>query len=79
MPPFEPREVLLADGGSARIRAAMPEDEERILAFHQALSLDTIHFRYFSSVAKLPRRLLDRFTRVDFARDMVLVAELGER
>jgi len=57
----------------------MPEDEERVLAFHQALSLDTIHFRYFSSVAKLPRRLLDRFTRVDFARDMVLVAELGER
>ena len=77
--PFEPREVVLADGGSAQIRPAMPQDEERLLAFHQALSLDTIHFRYFSAVAKLPRRLLDRFTRVDFARDMVLIAELGEQ
>jgi GNAT superfamily N-acetyltransferase len=74
----EPREVLLLDGSSVRLRAARPDDAERLTAFHRALSEETIHFRYFSAMAKLPPLMLRRFTRVDFARDMVLLAEIGE-
>ena len=77
--PFAARDVVLADGGSARVRTARPDDAERLVAFHRGLSLETIHFRYFSALAKLPQRILDRFTRVNFDRDMVLVAELGDR
>jgi GNAT superfamily N-acetyltransferase len=71
--------VLLADGGSVCVRAVTPLDARRIEAFHRALSLETVHFRYFSGLVRLPPALLERFTHVDFARDMVLVAELGER
>ena len=72
-------EVVLADGGSALLRAVNPDDAPRIAAFHNALSLETVHFRYFSALCKLPPLILRRFTQVDFARDMVLVAELGDR
>jgi len=71
--------VLLADGGSACVRAVTPRDAARVAAFHRALSLETVHFRYFSGLVRLPPAILERFTRVDFARDMVLVAEVGER
>ncbi|MFI5315618.1 MAG: GNAT family N-acetyltransferase [Myxococcota bacterium] len=56
-----------------------PDDAERIAEFHRALSLETVHFRYFSGLARLPPPLLARFTHVDFARDMGLVAELHGR
>jgi RimJ/RimL family protein N-acetyltransferase len=75
----EPSDVLLADGGSARLRAIRPEDAQPLAAFHRALSDETRHFRYFSGLGELPPLILRRFTQVDFARDMVLVAELGER
>jgi GNAT superfamily N-acetyltransferase len=71
--------VLLADGGSVCVRPVTPGDAPRIEAFHRALSLETVHFRYFSGLARLPPAIVRRFTVVDFARDMVLVAELGER
>ncbi|HTO51902.1 MAG TPA: GNAT family N-acetyltransferase [Myxococcota bacterium] len=75
----EAREILLADGGSARIRGVTPEDAPRLEVFHRSLSEETIHYRYFSAVARLPPFLLRRFTQVDFARDMVLVAEVADR
>ena len=77
--PPEPVEVLLADGGSAELRAITPADASALTAFHHALSAETIHFRYFSALTELPPLILRRFTQVDFARDMVLVAELGTK
>jgi RimJ/RimL family protein N-acetyltransferase len=72
-------DVLLADGGSAHLRAIRPEDARPLVEFHRALSEETIHFRYFSGLTELPPLIVRRFTEVDFARDMVLVAELGQR
>jgi GNAT superfamily N-acetyltransferase len=77
--PPEAVEVVLADGGSALVRAVRPDDAPRLAAFHRALSLETIHFRYFSGLCELPPLILRRFTEVDFGRDMVLLAEVGER
>jgi len=77
--PPEPVEVLLADGGSAELRAITPADAPALVAFHHGLSAQTIHFRYFSALVELPKLLLHRFTQVDFARDMVLVAEVGAK
>jgi len=71
------RDVLLADGGSARVRPVRADDAERIAAFHRALSLETIHFRYFSGLAVLPPLILKRFSQPDPARNRVLVAEIG--
>ena len=72
-------DVLLADGSSVRIRPTTPGDRAALEAFHAGLSLETIHFRYFSGLSKLPPLLLRRFTEVDFKRDMVLLAERAGR
>jgi GNAT superfamily N-acetyltransferase len=56
-----------------------PEDAPRIADFHRALSLETVHFRYFSGLSRLPPPMLARLTHADFERDVVLLAELGER
>ena len=71
--------MLLADGGSARLRAVRADDAPRIAAFHRALSLETIHFRYFSGLAILPPLILKRFSQPDPAREFVIVAEVGEQ
>ena len=64
-------DVLLADGGSASVRPVRPDDAPRIAAFHRALSLETIHFRYFSGLAILPPLILKRFSQPDPAREAV--------
>ena len=48
-------EVLLADGDSALVRPVRADDGPRVEAFHRALSLETVHFRYFSGLAVLPK------------------------
>lgn len=71
-------DVLLADGGSARIRPVRADDAPRIAEFHRALSLETVEFRYFTGLRVLPPLLLKRFSQPDPARDLVLVAEIGD-
>jgi GNAT superfamily N-acetyltransferase len=71
-------DVLLADGGSARIRPVRADDAPRIAAFHRALSLETVEFRYFTGLRTLPPLLLKRFSQPDPERDLVLVAEIGD-
>lgn len=61
------------------MRAVTPADARRIEEFHRELSLETVHWRYFSGLRHLPPKLLERFTLIDFARDMALLAEVGER
>ena len=76
-PPQGGSDVLLSDGGSAHLRPVRAEDEARIAAFHRALSLDTIRFRYFSGLAVLPKLILRRFSHPDPERECVLVAEVS--
>ncbi|MEX2207712.1 MAG: GNAT family N-acetyltransferase [Myxococcota bacterium] len=71
-------DVLLADGGSAHIRPVRPDEAPRIEAFHRALSDETIHFRYFSGLAVLPKLILRRFTHPDPERECVLIAEVAD-
>ncbi|MGH9889305.1 MAG: GNAT family N-acetyltransferase, partial [bacterium] len=71
-------EVLLTDGGSASLRPVRADDAPRIAAFHRALSLETIHFRYFSGLTILPPLILKRFSQPDPARELVIVAEVNE-
>ncbi len=72
------RDVLLADGGSARIRPVREDDAPRIASFHRALSLETVNFRYFTGLRVLPPLILKRFSQPDPERDLVLVAEIGD-
>ncbi len=70
--------VVLVDGGTVFVRPIMPEDAERLVAFHQRLSAQTLHYRFFSPRPRLSARDVERFTVVDHDDRVALVAMLGD-
>jgi acetyltransferase len=68
----------LGDGTAVILRPIRPEDEPLMIAFHQALSEESVYLRYFHTL-KLNRRVAhERLTRIcfiDYDREMALVAE----
>src|ERR1700741_2032261 len=66
------------DGTTVSIRPIRPADRERERAFVQRVSPEPPYFRFMSSVRELDEASLDRFTRIDYARDMALVALVDE-
>jgi acetyltransferase len=65
------------DGTSLTVRPIRPEDEPLMVKFHETLSEETVHFRYFGA-AKLEKRIAhERLTRIcfnDYDREIALVA-----
>jgi acetyltransferase len=68
----------LKDGTSVTIRPIRPEDENKMVAFHQTLSEQSVYMRY-AGVLRLSQRIMhDRLSRIcfiDYDREMALVAE----
>lgn len=71
-------DVVLADGGTVHVRPVLPEDAERLVAFHGRLSRQSIYYRFFSPRPRLSDKEVQRFTTVDFDERMGLVALLGD-
>ena len=69
---------VLKDGGSIHIRAIRPDDRERLLDHFHRLSARSVYFRFFGAKRRLTDAELDGFTRLDFARNVGLVATLLE-
>ncbi|HSK92920.1 MAG TPA: bifunctional acetate--CoA ligase family protein/GNAT family N-acetyltransferase [Candidatus Angelobacter sp.] len=66
------------DGVPLTIRPIRPEDEPSMVRFHEGLSPETVHARYFSYLRLSDRTAHDRLARVcfiDYDRVMALVAE----
>jgi acetyltransferase len=74
--------LRLRDGGEALIRPIRPEDERRIVDFHNDLSERSVYLRYLQFL-KLEERIgHDRLARVcfnDYARELALVVEREDR
>jgi acetate---CoA ligase (ADP-forming) len=70
-------DVVLADGGTARIRPCRPDDEPALLALYERLSDESIYLRFFSPVPRPTAVQLERITSIDYVDRMVLVAVLG--
>jgi acetyltransferase len=79
--PYPTRYVIpwsLADGTAITLRPIRPEDEPLLIAFHQALSEESVYLRYFHAKKLSQRVAHERLMRncfVDYDREMVLVAE----
>ncbi|MGN6693337.1 MAG: bifunctional acetate--CoA ligase family protein/GNAT family N-acetyltransferase [Aquihabitans sp.] len=71
-------EVVLSDGGTMALRPIRPDDAERIVAFHERQSPESIYFRFFSPRPRLSERDLERFTRVDYIDRMAFVGLIGD-
>ena len=69
-------DVVLSDGGTAHIRPIRPDDVEQLRALHSRLSPQSIYFRFFNPIPKLPEQQLHHLAEVDYRDRFALVAEL---
>jgi len=67
---------VLRDGGSIYIRAIRADDKERLLDHFRHMSQDSIYHRFFGLKHSLTDQELVRFTEIDFASHVALVATL---
>ena len=77
-PPPVRHEWITSDGSSLTIRAITPEDREIEQAFVRNLSANSKYLRFFSAIKELTPRMLDRFTQVDFPREMAFIATVTD-
>jgi acetyltransferase len=69
------------DGASIAIRPIRPEDEPKMVRFHESLSDRSVYLRYFHYMQLSARVTHERLTRIcfiDYDRAMVLVAESAD-
>jgi acyl-CoA synthetase (NDP forming)/GNAT superfamily N-acetyltransferase len=80
--PVPPRhweaDVVLADGGTAHLRPIVPDDADRLRAFHGRLSRETVYNRFFAYRPTLSDTDVTRFTQVDHDDRAALVATLHD-
>lgn len=70
--------LRMKDATEVTIRPIQPEDEPRMVRFHETLSERTVYFRYLQSLQLTQRVAHDRLTRIcfiDYDREIALVAE----
>jgi acetyltransferase len=71
------------DGVKLLIRPIKPEDAPLLTDLFEHLSPESVYFRFFRPMKRLPMDMLIRFTQVDYDREIALVAiqeaEEGER
>ncbi len=66
--------VNLPEIGELLIRPIRPEDAPLLLELFDALSPQSIYYRFFFPMKKFPQEMLARFTQVDYDREIALVA-----
>ncbi len=67
-------DVVLRDGSVAHVRPITPEDADRLRAFHQGQSDESVYLRFFAPLRELSDRDVQRFTTVDHDSRVALVA-----
>lgn len=68
------RHAQLKDGSPFTIRPIRPEDADMQQAFVRAMSEESRYNRYMSAIKQLSQSTLVRFTQLDYAREMAIVA-----
>jgi RimJ/RimL family protein N-acetyltransferase len=78
---IEPRHYdvkdTLRNGNAVTIRAARPDDRERLVAAFEGLDPETVYSRFFSYKETLSDADLERATQADFDRRVVLLVTTG--
>ena len=59
-------DVVLKDGGTARLRPIRPDDSDALDALFQRLSAEAVYQRFFRAKARLTPEELEYFTNVDY-------------
>ncbi|MBA0051992.1 GNAT family N-acetyltransferase [Streptomyces sp. AJS327] len=70
-------DVLLRDGGAARIRPITPDDADRLVDFYEQVSDESKYYRFFAPYPRLSDRDVRRFTHHDYDDRVGLAATVG--
>ncbi|MFD7921439.1 GNAT family N-acetyltransferase [Streptomyces sp. NPDC059740] len=70
-------DVVLRDGGTARVRPITPDDAERLVAFYEQVSDESKYYRFFAPYPRLSDRDVHRFTHHDYVDRVGLAATVG--
>jgi acetyltransferase len=68
------RHVTLRDGMAIFVRPVRPEDEPLYPPFFAAVTQDDLRLRFFAPVKDFSHAFIARFTQIDYARAMALIA-----
>ncbi|MEV7172636.1 GNAT family N-acetyltransferase [Streptomyces sp. NPDC093224] len=71
-------DVVLRDGGTARIRPITTEDAGRLVSFYEQVSDESKYYRFFAPYPRLSDRDVHRFTHHDYVDRVGLAATVGE-
>ena len=69
---------VLPDGTRILIRPIRPDDRQIEQEFVRNLSNESKYFRFMSAVNELSEGMLNRFTQIDYARELALIAVVVE-
>ncbi|MFD9432071.1 GNAT family N-acetyltransferase [Streptomyces sp. NPDC060002] len=70
-------DVVLRDGGTARIRPITIDDAERLVSFYEQVSDESKYYRFFAPYPRLSDKDVHRFTHHDFVDRVGLAATVG--
>ncbi|MQS34441.1 bifunctional acetate--CoA ligase family protein/GNAT family N-acetyltransferase [Streptomyces katsurahamanus] len=70
-------DVVLRDGGTARIRPITTEDAERLVSFYEQVSDESKYYRFFAPYPHLSAKDVHRFTHHDYVDRVGLAVTVG--
>ncbi|MFI2615405.1 GNAT family N-acetyltransferase [Streptomyces sp. NPDC018584] len=70
-------DVVLRDGGTARIRPITAEDADRLVSFYEQVSDESKYYRFFAPYPRLSAKDVRRFTHHDQVDRVGLAATVG--
>ncbi|MER6690175.1 bifunctional acetate--CoA ligase family protein/GNAT family N-acetyltransferase [Streptomyces minutiscleroticus] len=70
-------DVVLRDGGTARVRPITTEDADRLVSFYEQVSDESKYYRFFAPYPRLSAKDVHRFTHHDFVDRVGLAATVG--
>ncbi|MET9532140.1 GNAT family N-acetyltransferase [Streptomyces sp. NPDC006649] len=70
-------DVVLRDGGTARIRPITTEDADRLVSFYELVSPESKYYRFFAPYPRLSAKDVHRFTHHDYVDRVGLAATVG--
>ncbi|MFF8292883.1 GNAT family N-acetyltransferase [Streptomyces sp. NPDC016309] len=70
-------DVVLRDGGTARIRPITTDDAERLVSFYELVSDESKYYRFFAPYPRLSAKDVHRFTHHDYVDRVGLAATIG--
>ncbi|MEY9872632.1 acyl-CoA synthetase (NDP forming)/RimJ/RimL family protein N-acetyltransferase [Streptacidiphilus sp. MAP12-33] len=72
-------DIVLRDGGTARIRPIVPDDADRLVDFYQQVSDQSKYYRFFAPYPRLSAKDVRHFTHHDFVDRVGLAALVNDQ